>query len=199
MADILIPETDDSSLVHDDDLIPVFRPSAKTAAAQNYGVFAQKAGDLRPEFRATRIELSIASSAFTPAPNLQTLSVNASRFAAPGVAWLESHAHITSLSTSNQWYSRGTFIAPIDGGARWRSWAYSRRLGSTNERVVHRSTDDADTWLDIGSTRVPFSAAGGWELQYQPSSRQFRLAEEANAPNSNYTWTVEIAYCLVGE
>jgi len=198
MTDVSIPETDSSATLHDNDLIPVFRASEKDTAGSNYGLYAQEIGDFKPEYRNTRITLTVAAGAVTTAEASRTLSVASSRFDSPTLVWVVTHAAISSTGVTTLWYSRGRYQDnSVATGQAARSWYYAKELASTNERMTSTASTDRSSQFKLGTNRVPASAAGGWDLVLTPETRVLNLVQDGTAPQQAYSFVVEVAYALI--
>lgn len=200
MTNVSLPEADSTTTLASSDLVPVFRATEKDASASNYGLYSQAMGDLKPEYRTQEITLNIVSGALTTSEADRTLSAANSRFATPTLAWVVVQAEWTSTGTTTRWFARGQWRNRTDANLNsiTRSWYYAKQFASqTGERIGNTSNSNRATWYLLGTNRVPSGAAGGWDLQVQPSTRILRLNEDGTAPRSAYQCVVQVGYALI--
>lgn len=196
MTEVVLPESDASETLAEDDLVPVFRPSEKDTSASNYGMRVQTYSDLMPEYRADQKTLEVISGSFTYAANLHALGVASTRLASPVVGWLKIQTHVTSLLTTTQWVLDAVYFR--GGAGDHRSWSISRQVNSGSRELVEKDHGSSvNGRRGMGSTRIPASASGGWELQFRPDGRELTLLKHGSPPHNAYVFTCRCGYVLI--
>jgi len=200
MTDIALPESSSGLALANDDLLWAVRPSQKDTATVNYGFRSQAFKDVLPEYWARHRELVVASGTFIYSAANHNLATVGTRLHSPTLAWASFQTTVVSLSTTTSWLASGFYSSPVDvpSGGRWRSWHHSRQVGSTNNELIeHESGLSHSGFRTVATTRIPTTAAGGWELQCRASDLALQLVEVGSAPHNQYTFTVQCAYVLV--